>query len=99
MEHLGIPHFGPSQIEKLSGDNTRVEKESNACTEDWVHTTENTLEKSVWSIAHFIPRDCKLLISTKCAGMGCDIPDIRLTVCIGGFLANLTISVYLARAS
>ena len=56
---------------------------------------ENTLDKSVWNIAHFIPRDCKLLISTKCAGMGCDIPDIRLTVCIGEFLANLNnISVF-----
>ena len=28
-------------------------------------------------------RDCRLLVSTKCAGMGCDMPDIRLTVCIG----------------
>ena len=27
VEQLDIPHFGPSQIEKLSGDNTRVEKE------------------------------------------------------------------------
>ena len=22
-------------------------------------------------------------LSTKCAGMGCDVPDIRLTVCVG----------------
>ena len=32
---------------------------------------------------YFHSRDCRLLVSTKCAGMGCDIPDIRLTVCVG----------------
>ena len=26
-----------------------------------------------------------MLISTKCADMGSDIPDIRLTVCVGEF--------------
>ena len=31
----------------------------------------------------FCFRKCRLLISTKCAGMGCDVPDITLTVCIG----------------
>ena len=31
----------------------------------------------------FVQRDCRLLISTKCAGMGVDLPDIRVTVCIG----------------
>ena len=31
----------------------------------------------------FCFRECRLLISTKCAGMGCDVPDTRLTVCIG----------------
>ena len=26
---------------------------------------------------------CRLLISTKCAGMGCDVPDIKITFCVG----------------
>ena len=32
---------------------------------------------------YFHSRDCRLLVSTMCAGMGCNIPDIRLTVCVG----------------
>ena len=31
-----------------------------------------------------------MLISTKCAGMGSDIPDIRLTVCVGESLNFLS---------
>ena len=30
-------------------------------------------------------RACRLLVSTKCAGMGCDIEDISLTVSIGDY--------------
>ena len=59
---------------------------SDDCPEDWV--TPNTHEKSVRSISHYTSRDCRLPINTKCAGMGCDLPDIRLTVCIGECLAN-----------
>ena len=38
------------------------------------HTSERTIVP--WTVIFFegVP---------KCAGMGCDIPDIRLTVCIG----------------
>ena len=31
-----------------------------------------------------------MLISTKCAGMGSDIPDTRLTVCFGEFPFSYT---------
>ena len=43
----------------------------------------------------FVQRDCRLLISTKCAGMGCDLPDIRLTVCIGKS-SSLKIEMFLS---
>jgi superfamily II DNA helicase RecQ len=37
-------------------------------------------------------RECRLLVSTKCAGMGSDIPDIRLSITIGGSLCNTHIA-------
>ena len=78
MDALGLDNFTSSQIEKLSGDNTRDEKERvmDALGLGWLALCEILF-------LTFCFRECRLLISTKCAGMGCDVPDIRLTVCIG----------------
>ena len=62
-ERLAIPNLTPSHIEKLSGDNSREEKDR--------------------VIMALRAGGCRLLISTKCAGMGCDVPDIKITVCVG----------------
>ena len=45
-------------------------------------------------------RGCRVLISTKCAGMGSDIADIKLTVCIGNiFCISMFRYFSLARTS
>ena len=62
-ERLAIPNLTPSHIEKLSGDNSREEK-----------------DRVMMALR---AGGCRLLISTKCAGMGCDVPDIKITVCVG----------------
>ena len=52
-ERLAIPNLTPSHIEKLSGDNSREEK-----------------DRVMMALR---AGGCRLLISTKCAGMGCDV--------------------------
>ena len=61
-------------IEKLSGDNTREEKER-------VMMALRTEQFDLSNI--HIPQRLP-----KCAGMGSDIADIKLTVCIGNILAS-----------
>ena len=58
--------------------------------------SSNTEMEMLSSVLYFfVQRDCRLLISTKCAGMGCDLPDIRLTVCIGKS-SSLKIGMFLS---
>ena len=60
------------------------EGQGDACIESRVRATQTAFyEFSRRYFQLYTFRNCKLLISTKCAGMGCDLPDIRITVCIG----------------
>ena len=60
------------------------EGQGDACIENRVRATQIAFyEFSLRYFQLYTFRNCKLLISTKCAGMGCDLPDIRITVCIG----------------
>ena len=60
------------------------EGQGDACIESRVRATQIAFyEFSRRYFQLYTFRNCKLLISTKCAGMGCDLPDIRITVCIG----------------
>ena len=60
--------------------------EKNISPENWVKSESKRI-----FLSYLTPRDCRLLISTKCSGMGCDNPDIRLTVCIGQFPTNCSV--------
>ena len=95
-ESLGIASLTQTHIEKLSGDNTREEKDRvmGALRTGYILFFLNYIV--IISICrslnwhHNKHRECRLLISTKCAGMGCDIPDIRVTVCIGKGCSHIT---------